>query len=67
MKVSTEVPFANECMVGKPVRIENRIVGKIVSVEGTKVVYDIHDKEAYQNLTKKEGFSMGTSNGGLYA
>lgn len=30
MKVSAEMPYANEYMVGKPVKVKGRVVGKVV-------------------------------------
>jgi hypothetical protein len=65
MKVSTNMNFANKALIGKPVRMENRAVGKVVSVKGTKVVSEIHDSKILKKIMdgKISGYSMGA----LYA
>ena len=74
MKVSTNVPCANECMVGKPVKMSGKVVGKIVSVEGNKVIYDIHDRKAQRRIMegKEPGYTIsslhkGGPSGGVIA
>lgn len=65
MKISAEVPYANECLLGKPVKIDGKVVGKVVSVEGNKVTSDIYDLKTYKRVVdgKVPGYSIGISEG----
>ena len=58
MKVITKVPTAHESMIGKPVRIGEKIVGEVVAIEKGRIVSEIDD-EFYNQFFSNDSYSIG--------
>lgn len=61
MKLCAEFPYADKCLIGKPVRVDGTAVGRVVSVDGNQVVSEIDDTELCERIRNNElrGYSIG--------
>ena len=58
VKVITRVPATHESMVGKPVRIGEKIVGEVVAVEKNLIISEIED-DFYDQFFENGAYSIG--------